>query len=57
MTAFVFDDADYFFPLTHYQVEGVLGYPALATMGSFTVTDSNRLYVMSAEQESAMEKS
>ena len=29
MTAFVFDDADYTFPQSHYQVQGVLGYPAL----------------------------
>jgi hypothetical protein len=40
VTAFVFDDADYFFPHSGYQVEGVLGYPALAAMGSFTVSDN-----------------
>ncbi len=38
MTAFVFDDADYYFPHSGYQVEGVLGYPALSAMGSLTVS-------------------
>jgi hypothetical protein len=40
VTAFVFDDADYFFPHSRYQVEGVLGYPALAAMGRITVSDN-----------------
>ncbi|MGB7267830.1 MAG: retropepsin-like aspartic protease [Terracidiphilus sp.] len=40
MTAFVFDDADYYFKNSGYQVEGVLGYPALAAMGSLTVSDN-----------------
>ena len=40
MTAFVFDDADYYFPHSGYQVEGVLGYPALAAMGRLTVSDN-----------------
>ena len=40
VTAFVFDDADYYFPRSGYQVEGVLGYPALAAMGSLTVGDN-----------------
>jgi len=40
VTAFVYDDADYYFPHTGYQVEGVLGYPALAVMGSLTVSDN-----------------
>ena len=40
MTAFVYDDADYYFPHSGYQVEGVLGYPALAAMGSLTVSDN-----------------
>jgi hypothetical protein len=38
MTAFVFEDADYAFPRSHYQVEGVLGYAALSALGSLTVT-------------------
>ncbi len=40
MTVFVFEDADYFYPKTKYQVEGVLGYPALAAMGSLTITSN-----------------
>jgi len=40
MTAFVFDDADYYFPHSGYHVEGVLGYPALAAMGRLTVGDN-----------------
>jgi len=40
VTAFVFDDADYYFPHSSYQVEGVLGYPALAAMGRLTVSDN-----------------
>jgi hypothetical protein len=38
MTAFVFEDADYSFPRSRYQVEGVLGYPALSALGSLTIT-------------------
>lgn len=41
VTAFVFDDADYAFPGSGYQVEGVLGYPALAAMGRITVSDNS----------------
>ena len=44
-----FDDADYYFPQSKYQVEGVLGYAALPALGSLTVTDSNRLYVQSGQ--------
>jgi hypothetical protein len=40
MTAFVYDDTDYYFPHFGYQVEGVLGYPALAAMGRLTVSDN-----------------
>jgi Aspartyl protease len=57
MTAFVFEDADYFFPQTHYQVEGVLGYPALQALGSLTVTDNDTIYVDPGKQISAAEKS
>ena len=49
MTAFVYDDADYFFPHTGYQVEGVLGYPAMAAIGSLTVTSDNTIQVRPAE--------
>ena len=38
MTAFVFEDADYFFAHSRYQVQGVVGYPALASLGSLTIT-------------------
>jgi hypothetical protein len=38
MTAFVFEDADYAFPRSGYQVRGVLGYPAVSALGSLTVT-------------------
>ena len=37
MTAFVFDDADFAFPGSDYQVRGVLGYPAVSALGSLTV--------------------
>jgi hypothetical protein len=50
MTAFVFDDADYAFPLTHYQVQGVLGYPALAALGSLTITSDATIQVRPATQ-------
>jgi hypothetical protein len=38
VTAFVYDDADYYFPRTGYQVQGVLGYAALQALGSITFT-------------------
>lgn len=38
MTAFVFEDADYYFPKSHYQVEGELGYAAMSALGSLTIT-------------------
>jgi hypothetical protein len=50
MTVFVFDDKDYHFPKTGYQVEGVLGYPALSAMGSLTVTSDNTILVRPAKQ-------
>ena len=40
MTAFVFEDADYTFAQSKYQVQGVLGYPALSALRSLTVTDN-----------------
>jgi hypothetical protein len=45
MTAFVFEDADYAFKGTHYQVEGVLGYPAVSAFGSLTITDNATIEV------------
>ena len=50
MTVFVFDDADYFFPRTQYQVEGVLGYPALQALGSLTITADSTIEVRPAKQ-------
>ena len=50
MTAFVFEDADYFFPINHYQVEGVLGYPAVSSLGSLTVTADDTIAVHPSKQ-------
>jgi hypothetical protein len=50
MTAFVFEDADYFFPRSRYQVEGVLGYPALSALGSLTITADATIQVRPAKQ-------
>ncbi len=54
VTAFVFDDADYSFPHSGYQVEGVLGYPALAAMGRLTVSD-NTIQVDPAKESDPLE--
>jgi hypothetical protein len=45
MTAFVFEDADYAFPKSHYQVQGLLGYPAVSALGSLTVTSDATIEV------------
>ena len=45
MTAFVFEDADYYFPKSKYQVRGVLGYPAVSALGSLTVSADSRIEV------------
>jgi hypothetical protein len=50
MTAFVFDDADYVFPLTGYKVKGVLGYAAMAALSSITITDNNTAFVRPDKQ-------
>ena len=50
MTAFVFEDADYSFPQSHYQVQGVLGYPALSALGSITITADATVTVQPAKQ-------
>jgi hypothetical protein len=50
MTAFVYDDQDYFFPKTRYQVQGVLGYPALSALGSLTITADATIEVEPLEQ-------
>jgi len=56
MTAFVFEDGDYFYPKSHYQVEGVLGYPALSALGSLTITSHATIEVRPAKQISPAEK-
>ena len=50
MTAFVYDDADYVFPLSGYHVQGVLGYAALTALSSLTVTDNNTAFVRPDKQ-------
>ena len=53
MTAFVFEDADYNFPQSHYQVQGVLGYPALSALSTLTVTDNATIELQPARQVQA----
>ncbi|MFP5235220.1 MAG: retropepsin-like aspartic protease [Acidobacteriota bacterium] len=48
VTAFVYDDAAYFYPRTGYQVEGVLGYAALQALGSITMTQDETIEVQPA---------
>jgi hypothetical protein len=50
MTALVFEDADYYFPASNYQVRGVLGYPAISALGSLTVTANSRIEVQPGEK-------
>lgn len=50
MTAFVYDDADYTFPLSGYHVQGVLGYAALTALSGITVTDNNTAFVRPEKQ-------
>jgi hypothetical protein len=50
MTAFIFDDADYYFPKSGYQVRGVLGYPAVSALGSLTITADARIEVQPGEK-------
>ncbi len=50
VTAFVFDDADYFYPHTQYQIRGVLGYPAISALGSLRVTQSGNIQVQPGER-------
>jgi hypothetical protein len=52
MTVFIYEDADYYFPRTGYQVKGVLGYPALSALGSLTVTADDTIEVQPAKQPS-----
>ncbi len=50
MTAFVFDDADYYFPINKYQVEGVIGYPALSALGAVSITDASTIKVLPSKR-------
>jgi hypothetical protein len=50
MTAFVFEDEDYYFPKSKYPVQGVLGYPALSALGSLTKTGNSTIEVRPARQ-------
>jgi hypothetical protein len=50
MTAFVFEDADYFFPKSKYQVQGVLGYPAVSALGSLTIRQNSRIDVQPGDK-------
>jgi predicted aspartyl protease len=56
MTAFVFEDADYAFPRSQFQVEGLLGYPALSALGSLTVTSDATIEVRPFKPMLATEK-
>ena len=50
MPAFVFDDKDYYFPKSNYQVRGVLGYPAVSALGSITITAESDIEVHPGEK-------
>ena len=50
ISAFVYDDKDYVFPLSGYHVQGVLGYAALAALSSITITDNNTAFVRPDKQ-------
>jgi len=56
MTAFVFEDADYNFAQSHYQVQGVLGYPALSALSSLTMTDNATVELRPKRQVQAQGK-
>jgi hypothetical protein len=56
MTAFVFEDSDYFFPHSPYQVQGVLGYAALEALGSLTVTNNDTIFVRPEKQITSAKK-
>ena len=52
MTAFVFEDADYSFGQSRYQVQGVLGYPALSALSSLTITDNATVEIAAGAADS-----
>ena len=45
MTAFVYEDSDYYFPTSKYLVRGVLGYPAVSALGSITITANSQVQI------------
>ena len=45
MTAFVFEDKDYYFPASRFQVQGVLAFPAVSALGSLTITEDATIAV------------
>uniref|UniRef100_E6PZC7 Uncharacterized protein n=1 Tax=mine drainage metagenome TaxID=410659 RepID=E6PZC7_9ZZZZ len=45
VAAFVFNDEDYSFPRSGYQVRGVLGYPAVSALGNLTITANAQIRV------------
>jgi hypothetical protein len=50
MTVFIFDDKDYYYPKSDYQVRGVLGYPAVSALGSLTLTAEANIEVQPGEK-------
>lgn len=54
MTAFVFEDADFSFPRSKYQVQGVLAYPALQALGSLTITADSTIEVHPSKDDPRM---
>lgn len=45
LTVFVFEDQDYHFKDSNYQVQGTLGYPALMALGALTITNQDTIRV------------
>lgn len=56
LTVFVYEDKDYFFPASRYQVEGVLGFPAVSALGSLTITADDTIFVRPSKEIAAGEK-
>lgn len=50
MPVFIFEDRDYYFPHSNYQVRGVLGYPAVSALGSLTITAESNIEVQPGEK-------
>ena len=56
MTAFVYDDVDYYFPASRYLVRGVLGYPAVSALGSMTITSDSKVEVQPGQKGERLTK-